>query len=63
MPDLTVTLPDNDWQILRAALYELPIKVGLLTLQRFEAQLAQPHRADNVVNPAIPRLKEVDHAS
>lgn len=58
MPDHTVTLPEGDWQVVRAALYELPIKIGLSTLQRFEIAVAQPQAADNVVNPAIPRLVE-----
>lgn len=54
MPDevtQTVTLPANDWQIVRAALYELPIKLGLATLQRFEQALAQP--PDKVIRPHI----------
>lgn len=50
-PIQTVTLSAGDWQIIRAALYELPIKVGLATLQRFEQALANP--PDKVIRPHI----------
>lgn len=65
MSERSITLPDADWQILRAAVYELPIKIGLATMQRLENALAEPVRHnDNVLNPAIPRLVEGggDHA-
>lgn len=54
MPDevtQTVTLPAGDWQIMRVALYELPIKLGLATLQRFEQALATP--PDKVTRPHV----------
>lgn len=53
-PTQTVTLAAGDWQIIRAALYKLPIEMGLATLQRFEQALAQPPEPQR----AVPKLVE-----
>lgn len=43
MPDdtLTVTLPVNDWEVLKAALYELPMKFAAPVANRLQMALAE----------------------
>lgn len=43
-PLFQIALTGNDWQVIRTGLYELPIKVGLPTLQRLEQALAEASR-------------------
>lgn len=39
-PMLTVSLPANDWAVVRAGLYELPLKIALPVASKLEMQLA-----------------------
>jgi hypothetical protein len=56
MPDeplLTVSLPLNDWQILQAALYEMPMKIALPVANRLKLALDEAQKP----SPALPFAK------
>jgi hypothetical protein len=49
-PPLTISLPPGDWQILQAALYEMPMKIALPVANRLKIALDEAQR------PAAPAL-------
>lgn len=53
MPDdvpLTITLPPADWQVIRAGLYELPMKHAAQVVFRLETALAEAQK------PEVPHI-------
>lgn len=51
-----VTLPDPDWQLILAGLYELPGKICVPVISRLQAELArmpEPEAQDATVTPLL----------